>query len=157
MNPEEVTLRPVQPSDEDFLLRVYACTREAEMALVPWSAEQKAAFVRMQFEAQLRHYGRQYPQAEHSIIQHLGRDVGRLYLARQPQRIHIPDVTVLPEHRGAGIGTVLLRRLMEEGAASHRPLSIYVESFNPSQRLFARLGFHKQKEEGVHCLLQWTP
>ncbi|HUK87731.1 MAG TPA: GNAT family N-acetyltransferase [Terriglobales bacterium] len=157
MKPEEVTLRPVQPADEAFLLQVYACTRAAEMAMVPWSAEQKAAFVRMQFEAQLRHYRAQYPGAEHSIIQHQGRDVGRLYLDRAPEHIHILDVTVLPEHRGAGLGTLLLRRLMEEGARARLPLSIYVESFNPSQRLFARLGFRKQKEEGIHWLLQWMP
>lgn len=157
MNPEEVTLRPVQPSDETFLLQVYGCTRAAEMAMLPWSLEQKAAFVRMQFQAQREHYRTQHPQAEHSIIQHQGRDVGRLYVAREPERIHILDLTVLPERRGAGIGTLLLRRLQEEGARSRRPLSIHVEGFNPSQRLFARLGFQKHKEEGVHWLLQWTP
>lgn len=157
MNPDDVTLRPAQLADEPFLLRLYASTREAEMALVPWPAEQKAAFVRMQYEAQRDHYRAQHPQAEWSIVEHQGRDVGRLYLVREPERIHILDLTVLPERRGAGLGTLLLRRLQEEGARARLPLSIYVESFNPSQRLFARLGFQKQKEEGVHWLLQWTP
>lgn len=157
MNPGEVTLRPVQPADEDFLLRVYACTREAELAMVPWPPEQKTAFVRMQFEAQTRHYRAQHPQAEYSIVVHQGRDVGRLWVARKPDGIHILDVTLLPEFRGAGLGKLLLRQLQEEGLRSALPVSIYVESFNPSLRLFDKLGFRKANEEGVHCLLQWTP
>ena len=157
MNSAEVTLRAVQPADEDFLLRVYACTREAEMAAVPWSLEQKAAFVRMQFDAQSRHYRAQYPQAEYSIIVHQGRDVGRLWVMRKPGSIHILDITLLPEFRRAGVGTSLVRQLQEEAAGSALPLSVYVESFNPSRHLFDRLGFRKANEEGVHWLLQWTP
>lgn len=157
MDPAELTLRPVQPADEQFLLRVYACTRDAEMAMVPWSLEQKAAFVRMQFEAQNRHYRIQYPQAEYAIIVDGGRDVGRWWVARKPDGIHILDITLLPEFRGAGLGKRLLRRLQEEAVRAALPLSIYVESFNPSLRLFERLGFRKAKEEGVHWLVQWTP
>lgn len=157
MNPSEVALRPVQSADEDFLLRVYTCTREAEMAMVPWPLAQKAAFVRAQFEAQSRHYRAQFPQAEYSIIAHLGRDVGRLWVARKPDGIHILDVTLLPEFRGAGLGRLLVQQLQEEGSRSALPLSIYVESFNPSLRLFEKLGFRKKNEEGVHWLLQWTP
>ena len=157
MSPVEVTLRPVQPTDEDFLLRVYACTRQAEMAVVPWSLEQKAAFVRTQFEAQTRHYRAQFPEAEYSIIVHQGRDVGRLWVARKPGGIHILDITLLPEFRGAGLGRRLLGQIQEDGARSALPVSIYVEGFNPSLRLFEKLGFRKTNEEGVHCLLQWTP
>lgn len=157
MDPAEVTLRPVQPADEEFLLRVYACTREGELALVPWSLEQKAAFVRMQFEAQNRHYRAQYPQAEYAIIVRQGCDVGRLWVAHRPDGIHILDLTLLPEFRGAGLGTRLLRRLQQEASHSALPLSIYLENFNPSLRLFDRLGFRKAKEEGVHWLVQWTP
>ena len=157
MNPSEVTLRPVQSADEDFLLRVYASTREGEMAMVPWPLEQKAAFVRTQFEAQSRHYRAQFPRAEYSIIAHQGRDVGRLWVARKPDGIHILDVTLLPQFRGAGLGRLLVQQLQEEGSRSALPVSIYVESFNPSLRLFEKLGFRKKNETGVHCLLQWTP
>jgi ribosomal protein S18 acetylase RimI-like enzyme len=157
MNPSELTLRPVQSTDEGFLLRVYASTREAEMAMVPWPLEQKAAFVHTQFEAQSRHYRAQFPGAEYSIIAHQGRDLGRLWLARNPDGIHILDITLLPEFRGAGLGRLLVQQLQEEGSRAALPISIYLESFNPSLRLFEKLGFRKKNEEGVHWLLQWTP
>lgn|SRR5581483_2828846 len=150
-----ITLRPVEPADGPFLLRVYASTRSQELALVPWSDEQKSAFVRMQFEAQQRHYDAQFPRAAHDIICHDEKPVGRLYVARLPEAIHIADVTILPEHRNAGIGSYLLGQLLHEAGQAGKSVRIYVESFNPSLHLFERLGFRKAEENGIHYLMEW--
>jgi hypothetical protein len=40
---------------------VYAGTRAAELTAVPWTDEQKAAFVQTQFAAQARHDREHYP------------------------------------------------------------------------------------------------
>ena len=37
-------LRPETEADLPFLMQLYASTRAEELAAVPWSAEQKAAF-----------------------------------------------------------------------------------------------------------------
>ena len=152
---QSVTLRPVRPEDADFLLEVYASTRSAEMALVPWDAAQKEAFVRMQCTAQQQHYASRYPQANHDIILVDGRPVGRLYVARNEDKVHILDITILPQYRNAGIGTSILRSLMDEAAQAGKPLSIYVETFNPSLRLFERLGFTRIEQTDFNFLLQW--
>jgi hypothetical protein len=49
-------LRPETEADTDFLMRLYASTREEELAQAPWSAEQKQEFVAGQFRAQRHHY-----------------------------------------------------------------------------------------------------
>ena len=36
-----ITLRPVVAEDEPLLLELYASTRAAEMAMVPWTREQQ--------------------------------------------------------------------------------------------------------------------
>jgi ribosomal protein S18 acetylase RimI-like enzyme len=153
----QITLRPIADSDRDFLLDVYASTREAEMALVPWSAEQKEAFVRMQFLAQTEHYAADHPRATHEIICRDGSSAGRLYLDRREHEFHILDITVLPQHRRAGIGTFILRRVHEEAQSSGKPVTIYVESFNPSLQLFRKLGFQPVSENGFHWLLSRPP
>lgn len=152
-----VTLRPVRPEDTDLLREIYASTRSDEMALVPWDAAQKEVFVRMQFNAQQEHYAAYHPHANHDIILVDGHPVGRLYVARNDEKIHILDITLLPQHRNAGIGTPILQSLMEEAAQNGKPLSIYVEGFNPSLRLFERLGFSRIEEAGFNFLLQWQP
>jgi len=155
MSPEQIKLRPVTAADEAFLLSVYASTRAEEMRQVPWSAEQKEMFVRMQYTAQKQHYAAVYPQASHDIIYMDETAVGRIYVDRDAERLNILDITVLPEYRGRGTGETLLRRLMQEAGASGKAVTIYVESFNPSLRLFERLGFQKEREEGFQFLMKW--
>jgi GNAT superfamily N-acetyltransferase len=152
-----VTFRSVTADDEQFLIRVYGSTRLEELALTNWDDAQRDAFVQMQFGAQRAHYRQTYPNAEHLLILLDGEPVGRLYVAEIEAEIRIVDVSLLPEHRKAGIGTAIIRQLMEEAAVIEKPLRIYVESFNPSQRLFERLGFVKVDETGYSYLLAWRP
>jgi RimJ/RimL family protein N-acetyltransferase len=151
-----VKLRPVSPEDESLLLELYASTRAEEMALVPWTSEQQEAFIKMQFAAQQEHYRKLQPGADHDIITFNDRPVGRIYIARTKECIEIMDITLLPQERNSGIGSSLIKALMDE-ATRLRPLRIYVESFNPSLRLFERLGFRPIEEHGVHLLMEWVP
>lgn len=152
-----VTLRPVAPDDEAFLYRVYASTREEELAAVDWGEAQKAAFLRQQFDAQSRHYREYYPEATFDVILADGRPAGRLYVARWPEEIRIVDIALLPEHRDRGIGTHLLNALISESEESDKTLSIHVERFNPALRLYGRLGFHKTADKGVYLLMERPP
>ncbi|HWT01926.1 MAG TPA: GNAT family N-acetyltransferase [Pyrinomonadaceae bacterium] len=153
-----VTLRPAADDDEEFLVKVYGSTREDELARVPWSEAQRAAFVRMQFDAQQLHYRTHNPAATYHVILLDGRAAGRLYVARRGYEIRILDITLLPEHRGGGAGTFLIKGLMDEASRAGQPLNIYVESYNRSRRLFERLGFKKvdrPDDDGVNYLLEW--
>jgi ribosomal protein S18 acetylase RimI-like enzyme len=157
MMPAEITLRPVSESDLPFLFEIYASTREAELALTPWTAEQKQLFLNMQFQGQINGYREMHPQAVHEIIAAAGRPVGRLYLSRLPDCHHILDITIAPESRNAGIGSLVLRTILEEADLSGKPVTIYVESFNPSLRLFQRLGFQIASQDSFQLLLERPP
>lgn len=149
-------LRAVQETDQPLLLELYASTRADEMALVPWNATQKQAFVQMQFFAQLKHYQAYFPHATHEIVLNGEKPVGRLYVDRKGAEIRILDITLLPQVRACGIGTQILMDLMKEAALAEKSVSIYVESFNRSVGLFQRLGFAKKEENGPMWLLEWS-
>ena len=155
--PSNITLRPVGPDDHEFLIEVYGSTRAEELALVPWTKEQQQAFVRSQFAAQQDHYTQKYPAASHDIILSNNRPVGRLYVAQLDQEIRIVDITVLPADRNAGIGSYLISQLLDESNRTGKVTRIYVEEFNPSLRLFERLGFSPSEQHGMHLLMQWNP
>lgn len=152
-----IAFRPVGPGDEALILAAFASTREAELAALPWGEAQRQAFLQMQCAAQLQHYRSHFPAAQHLVILRDGEPAGRLYIDRQPDRIHILDIVLLPEHRGAGVGGAILRDLQAEAALHGQAVSIYVESFNPSLHLFERLGFARVSEDGLHLLLRWSP
>jgi GNAT superfamily N-acetyltransferase len=151
-----ITLRPAGPDDYEFLVEVYSSTRAEELALVPWNNEQRDAFIRSQFNAQQEHYLKTYPAATHDIIVSNGRPVGRLYVARLDHEIRIIDITLLPAERNVGIGSYLIKQLLDDAKQTGKITRIYVEEFNPSLRLFQRLGFSPSEQHGFHLLLQWS-
>jgi RimJ/RimL family protein N-acetyltransferase len=154
----DVTLRPFCEEDRDFLLRLYASTREEELARVSdWSAEQKEAFLTQQFEAQHHHYQTYYADASFDIVLDDGEPIGRLYVSRWEREIRLVDVALVPEARGRGIGTVLLRDVLADGERTGRKVSIHVERFNRALRLYRRLGFREVEENGPYFLLEWRP
>jgi GNAT superfamily N-acetyltransferase len=151
-----ITFRPTGPDDESFLLEVYRSTRADELAVVPWNETQKEAFLKMQFVAQRNHYRSHYPAATYEIILSDDAEVGRLYVVRLDEIIVIIDITLLPGERNRGIGTSIIKDLMAEAAQTGKHLQIYVESFNPSLRLFERLGFSRIEEDGFYLLMDWS-
>jgi ribosomal protein S18 acetylase RimI-like enzyme len=148
-------LRPITPEDESFLAGVYASTRAEELAITGWSDEDKAIFCRRQFDAQSAHYRENYPGASLQVIERDGVSIGRLYVAHWAREIRIMDIALLPEHRGSGIGSKLLRGLQEEARSAGKSLTIHVERFNPALRLYERLGFKTLEDKGVYLLMKW--
>jgi GNAT superfamily N-acetyltransferase len=150
-----ITLRDASEEDEAFLREVYASTRAQELAPVPWNDEQREAFLRMQFDAQHFHYHSQFPEASYQIILQEAEPIGRVYLLRKEEEIRIMDITLLPQHRNAGIGTALISELLGEADRTGKAVNIWVEHFNPSRNLFERLGFAKVQEQDFNYLLEY--
>ncbi|MBR1230748.1 GNAT family N-acetyltransferase [Bradyrhizobium sp. AUGA SZCCT0182] len=147
--------RRIADTDLAFLARLYASTRTSELAAFPWSEDEKAAFLDMQFRAQHTHYQSQHPEADRLVAMRAGEDIGRLYIERWPSQHCIIDIAFLPEHRGKGLGEALLRDLLDEAAAAGKDVSIHVEKFNPAMRLYRRLGFVTEEDKGVYDLMRW--
>jgi ribosomal protein S18 acetylase RimI-like enzyme len=152
-----ITLRPIRPEDRDLLCRIYGSTRTEELAPVPWTDEQKNAFIRQQFDAQTAYWDEQYPEAERSIVEVDGAPAGRLYVQRWPKEIRLVDIALLPAFRGHGAATELIQRLFSEASERNVPLTIHVEIFNPARALYERLGFESKGERGMYLLMEWRP
>lgn len=151
-----MAFRPVEREiDRPFLQRLFASTRAEEMAVVPWSDAEKAAFLDMQFRAQDQHYRIHYAEADWLVILQGDTPIGRLYLDRRADTDHILDISLLAEHRGGGLGTALLSDLLDGAAGSGRTVTIHVEKFNPAMRLYQRLGFVKIEDAGIYDMMRW--
>jgi ribosomal protein S18 acetylase RimI-like enzyme len=152
-----ISLRPVRLEDRGLLLRVYASTREEELALTSWDEAQKRAFLEAQFAAQDVWYRERYPGATLDVIEADGLPAGRFYVHRREREIRLMDIALLPEHRGRGIGSALLHDLFAEAAAAGKRVTVHVEAYNPARRLYERLGFRQIGEHGVYHLMEWKP
>ncbi len=146
-----VTRRMALESDAPFLFALYAGVREWELAQTSWHAAQKQAFLEMQFRAQTEGYQAHYPDGVHEIIECGKQAAGRIWWRNGHDGLHILDITVAPEFRRRGIGSRVLGELIR--TAGTKPVSIYVESFNPSLPLWERLGFELTEQDGFQLLL----
>lgn len=151
-----LSFRPLTDRDLPFLYQVYASTRTEEVAPLPWSDDQKAEFLNQQFRAQHADYERNYSGADRLVVSLSGEPVGRLYLDRGDREYSVIDIALLPEYRSRGLGGAVMRDLIDEAARANKPLSIYVEKFNPALRLYRRLGFKTTEDKGVYDLMRWT-
>lgn len=148
--------RPEEAGDDAFLCDLYATTRERELSVIPWPEQEKRTFCEAQSRTQRRAYRGQFPDADFDVILVDGCPAGRLAVDRSGETIHVIDVALLPEHRGRGAGTSLLRELVDEAASDGRSVSLCVERTNPARRLYERLGFRPVGETDLSVLMRWS-
>ena len=149
-----ISLKPVTAADLDFVRGLYASTRQHELAGTGWPQAQIDAFLGQQFQAQQQHYSRFYPEASHELIVFEDQPIGRLYLDQDPAMLRIVDIALLPDWCGRGIGSQLLRQLVQQASRSGQVVRIHVERHNPALRLYQRLGFILVEDKGVYLMLQ---
>lgn len=151
----DLSFRPEEPQDEEFLLVLYASTREFELTLVDWSDGQKQSFITQQFYAQRAYYGEVFAGSDFLIIEKAGEPVGRLYLNKGEKEIRIVDISLLPVVRSQGLGSAILIEIQRHAKSQGLAVGIHVERFNPAKRLYQRLGFETVEDKGVYFFMFW--
>ena len=140
-----VQVRPASVDDVDLLVRALALAADwRPEALVRTPAEVLADPVLAGYVA-----GWPGPRERGVVAELDGAAVGAAWWRFLPGgygfvRADVPEVSVgvLPEHRGRGVGTELLRAMGTAAEADGLPgLSLSVERDNPAVRLYRRLGF----------------
>lgn len=151
-----LSLRPVTPADDAFLLMVYHSTRAQELAQADWQPGQEEAFVGWQFNLQRSEYDSRFPDAEYNLISIDDEPAGRIWIGRDAEQIRLLDIALLPEFQNRGVGTLLIQKLIEEAAASRKLLRHMVFVLNnDAHRFYERLGFRIIEDLGAYKHMEW--
>lgn len=153
-----LALRPALPEDETFLYELYSAVRGPEFALAPISGDQREHLMRMQFRGQMSAYAQMYPNSCYHIVLLDSQPVGRLWVSPGDQEFRLVDIAMHPSVQNKGFGSVLVKRLQQEAAATHLPITSCVHKSNPGfLRFHQRLGFHIVREDEMYYYMQWKP
>ena len=150
-------LRPVQSTDEPFLLRLFAEGRQAEQVLMGLPSPMWDRFVQSQFQLRLAHYRLTYPQAEHRVIERGGQNLGCLHWNESPSNLHVVDIALLSACQRQGCGSMLMQFLQQRAQSLGVGMSLYVAVDNTAQSWYGRLGFVSDGPSTLHQLMRWSP
>ena len=148
--------RPAELADAPFLLALYAASRAEELDAVPWSPEQREAFLSLQFEAQRRYYTEQFPGSAHLVLLADGAPAGRLWVDSGADEIRVLDLSLLPGSDVA-VAARALGGLVEESDARQLPIRAYLDPADPLLSQYVRLGFYEAKSGGTTPLYERMP
>jgi len=149
------SLRAATDDDEVLLYRLYAVSRYEEMSVLDWEPERRELFLTMQYRALRSHYRDAFPEALWSIVQVDGHDVGMVSVIPMEKEIRLGEMVLMPEVRGRGICTDVVRQWCAEGVRSGRPVRLHVERTNGALSLYQRLGFVVIEELPAHFFMEW--
>jgi ribosomal protein S18 acetylase RimI-like enzyme len=108
-----------------------------------WDDEEQEAF-----------FARRWDPGAWQVIEIAGRRAGLLILRDEPEELYVAEIQLEPQQQGRGVGTAILRLLMERG----KPVTLRVLHVNPRARvLYERLGFRPTHEIETHVYLRWEP
>jgi ribosomal protein S18 acetylase RimI-like enzyme len=157
LQPKGYFLRAAGPDDMKFLHRLYRSLRSAELAMVDWSSEQKAAFCDSQFALQHQHWIEHFPRGWFLILARRGVPIGRLYIDPPGDDYRIIDIGLLPDWRGKGLGEALLTGVQRLAQRDGVPVTLAVLHENQrAEALYRRLGFLPGTPTARDIPMRWS-
>jgi ribosomal protein S18 acetylase RimI-like enzyme len=149
-------LRPERDEDAPFRFKLFCESRPAEFALLQLDPAVFEQLMRFQFHAQTVTYRANFPDARFDIIERDRAPIGRIVVNRPGTMLHIVDQAIVPELRNRGLGTAIMKALMDEATPNGLPVRLKVASTNdPSMRLYRRLGFVPIRTEPLSIEMEW--
>ncbi|NML34678.1 GNAT family N-acetyltransferase [Paraburkholderia antibiotica] len=144
--PSDLTLRPAQADDADFLLELRRATMTEHLLRAGEPTDEDA------HRARLLH---RYDAAQVICID--GAPAGLLKAHRSDAEWFVEQVQIAPALQGRGIGEQVLRALLRTAAAEALPVALHVLKGNPAKRLYDRLGFEVVGEDDRQFHMRIAP
>ncbi|KQR07321.1 GNAT family N-acetyltransferase [Deinococcus sp. Leaf326] len=130
------TLRDAEEGDLSFLRLLYGSVRQD---LQSFPDAMREPLLELQFQAQRRGYGAQYP----------------LLTARLEADLVLVDFSLLPDWRGRGIGGAVLQTLQTRARAASCDIRLQVAKDNSALHLYVRHGFEICAGDDLRYAMRW--
>jgi GNAT superfamily N-acetyltransferase len=151
-------VRPALQQDEQFVYDVAYQVMHDHLHAHLWDPNIRHALLDLQVRSKNASYAAVHPGADYAIIMQDDQPVGRMIIDRSGEFYHLVDISIVPAHRGAGIGTRLVLALCMEAETIHKSVRLYVSITNPrAAELYKRLGFRVIEDQQTDILMERSP
>ncbi|MDQ4123707.1 MAG: GNAT family N-acetyltransferase [Acidobacteriota bacterium] len=140
----QVEFRQIEQADFDFLWRLHNAALK-DYVTKTWGWDENW---------QRDNFARTFTPFNGKIIVVDGKDAGYLWVIEKEFEILLASIRLLPEYQNHGIGSKIIRDLLEK---SQKSVRLQVLKVNPARRLYERLGFRICDETATHFILKTNP
>lgn len=150
-------LSVAEAADEAFMEELFRSTHDHLYAMdVP--AQYINALVKQQYQLQKNAYQNQWPDATSFIIRSCEHAIGKIVIHEEQSLLHFIDCAFVPEERGKGYGTAILRSAQAVAEKHQIALKLSVERHNlRAKKLYLSIGFDVVEETASHEIMTWSP
>ncbi|MBY8876117.1 GNAT family N-acetyltransferase [Actinacidiphila acidipaludis] len=146
-----IGLRPATPADDEYLFQLHKAALGDYVAQIwGWDEEVQRAF-----------HERLFDPGRWQIITVDGADAGMIDVDHGPAGPYLGRIEIHPDHQGRGIGSRLIRELVEQARGHGQDLTLDVLAVNHrAQALYRRLGLRevaRHGENGIKVRMTTAP
>ena len=149
------TLRPERPFDEPAFRAMFVAIRRAPMDASGFDPDTVGRLLQHQFDMQRAGYRDTYPLAQTDAVVVGDEVVGRLIVDAGAARVVLVDIMIDPSHQQQGIGTHVLRDLIDRHAG--RTIDLHVDLGSPAEAWYRRHGFEQVAADQLQAHLVRVP
>jgi len=138
-------MRPARDDDREFLFmtRRDGFRRYVELHK-PWDDDYQRTVAAADFAA-----------AQVEIIDRDGVAIGYQVVERKADHWWLEEIALVASERNRGLGSELVRAIMNAAHAAGMPLRLNCLRANPARHMYDRLGFRVIAEEDVRVRMEW--
>jgi GNAT superfamily N-acetyltransferase len=81
---------------------------------------------------------------------------GYLCVEDRDSDIHVRELVILPKFQGQGVGSQILRGVIDRARVRQVPVRLGTQRANRAIDLYRRLGFREFERTGTHILMEWS-
>lgn len=143
--PVSVKLRRATPEDGEFAYRVKKTTLGDYVRQV-WGWDE---------DEQRRLHQRRFASQDFRVIVVAGADAGVLALSHEADCLRVNQLLLLPEYQDKGVGTAIMRQVLDDATRSRQPVRLQVFKVNHrAVEFYRRLGFRDAGMDEIHVQME---
>ena len=144
-----ITLVPIVPEHKELVYDLFRDIHPELTGIQGMAEGQLEDLLRLQFDMRQAQFGELYPNAERSLIVLDGVPIGYVYTDTGDD-IRVIEIGVLKHYRRNGIGSYIIRTLIDKANAEGKNISLQVLWFNHSAcQFYQKLGFTLIHNNGI--------
>ncbi len=144
----QITKRPVTPDDKEWAREIHHKSYRSvvEDQFGPWNEDFQNKF-----------FDEDFAPDNSELVMCDGEPCGYITKERSDEGITLHELVVSPDYQGKGIGSMLLKEVMDEGRKTGMSVKLMALKKNKAAELYRRMGFKEVQESDTHYFFEFDP